>query len=83
MTERSHYVAEFQARERGPSPYEDALADALEAAFAQGIDDLPGLVAALDRSGLRLPTGEAWTEAALTAELNRLGAGDAIGGRNA
>jgi len=82
MTERALYVAEFQARERPPTGYEDALADALEAAFAQGVHDLPAIVAALNVSGPRPADGGQWTETSFTAELRRLGATDAIGTRD-
>jgi hypothetical protein len=58
-----------------PTHYENLLADALESAFGAGVWDLPALVARLDAEGVRLPTGEAFTEATLAAELKRLGGG--------
>ena len=50
------------------------LADAVEAAFAAGIWDLPGLVARLNADGVRTPDGQEWTEARYAAEMQRLGA---------
>lgn len=63
-----------QARRRPPTSYEHALADELEAIFGKGVWDLPGVVAALNATSLRLPAGAAWTEQTFAAELARLGA---------
>ena len=61
MTDR--YLDPHQARQRTPTTYEDLLGDAIERAFAGGIHDLPGLVEALNASGLASPTGAPWTQA--------------------
>jgi hypothetical protein len=72
---RPRYVEPRQARKRAPTPFENALGDALEAAFAEGVHDLAGVVAALNRSGPRPPSGGAWTEESFEREIARLGDG--------
>jgi hypothetical protein len=63
----------WQTRQAPPTAAENALADALQAIFADEIYDLPRIVARLDGS-LPPPAGTPrWTEAALRAELKRLG----------
>ena len=61
MTDR--FLNPHQARQRTPTTYEDLLGDAIERAYGAGIHDLPGLVEALNASGLSSPTGAPWTEA--------------------
>jgi hypothetical protein len=63
----------WQTRAAPPSAYEHALADALQAIFADGIDDLPGIVARLNRTSLAPAAGGPWTEASFVAEMARLG----------
>ena len=70
MTTR--YVERHQARTRAPTAYDDALGDALEAAFARGIHDVPGLVAALNRAAIATPAGEPWTEQNFAAVMHTL-----------
>ena len=65
----------WQTRAALPSAAENALATELQAAFAEGIEDLPQIIAWLERQGLTPPAGAArWTEEVLRAELHRLGA---------
>ena len=45
----------------------------LEAAFAEGIHELPALVAALNEAGLQTPDGEAWTADNFPPAMQRLG----------
>ena len=66
-------IEPWQFRVAPPTGYEDRLSDALEAAFAAGIHDLPALAAALNEAGLATPDGEAWTEANFPAAMQRLG----------
>ena len=66
-------IEPWQFRAAAPTGYEDRLSDALEAAFAAGIHDLPALAAALNEAGLATPDGEAWTEANFPAAMQRLG----------
>lgn len=68
------YLEQHQARQRPPTTYEDLLGDAIERAFAAGIHDLPGLVQALNDSGLASPSGQAWTEAVYRTEIAALAA---------
>jgi hypothetical protein len=72
---RPLYVEPNQARTRRPTPFENALGDALEAAFAHGVHDLAGIVAALNRTGPRPPTGGEWTDDSFQREIARLGDG--------
>ena len=68
----ARYIALHQARTRAPTAYDDALGDAIEAAFARGIHDLPGLVAALNHAGIATPQGEPWTEQNFAPLMNAL-----------
>ena len=63
----------WQTRPEVPGDYELALADALEQIFSQRIHELPDIVAALNREGLRTPHGEAWTERNFKETLSELG----------
>ncbi|MBA0126388.1 hypothetical protein H0B56_12630 [Haloechinothrix sp. YIM 98757] len=63
-----------QSRTARTASYADALADELEAIYGRGIHDLPGVVAALNESGVRPPDGREWTETTFTAQLAELGA---------
>jgi hypothetical protein len=59
----------------GPiSEWESALADAIEAAFAKGNHELDDLVAALNRSRVRPPSGGDWTAETFTSIIHELGA---------
>ena len=69
----SPYLAPCQAQTAAPTDYENLLADAIEAAFADGAWDLPALIARLNADGLRAPDGTVWTEARFRVEMQRLG----------
>ena len=56
------YLQPKQAQYRQPTTYEDLLGDAIERAFASGIQDLAGLVESLNHQGMTTRAGEAWTE---------------------
>lgn len=65
----------WQTRAASPTPAELALADALQAIFAEQVTDLPGIVHRLNLRGVAVPSGAgAWTEEIFRAELHRLGA---------
>jgi hypothetical protein len=66
-------LIQWQTRPATPNEYDATLADALEQIFAQKVYDLPGIVAALNREGVRTPAGEAWTEANFQSTLRELG----------
>ena len=63
----------WQTRPALPTEYEETLAATLEQIFAQRIYDLPDIVAALNREGIRTPGGEAWTEANFQTTFRELG----------
>jgi hypothetical protein len=58
----------------GPDAWENELADALEAAFADGVVDLDALTARINDSRVRPRDGGAWTAERLAATLHELGA---------
>src|SRR5512134_2477640 len=66
-------LIQWQTRPAVPNEYDSTLADALEQIFAQRTYDLPEIVAALNREGVRTPAGEAWTEANFQTTLRELG----------
>jgi hypothetical protein len=74
MKQKPLYLEPVQARTAAPTDYENKLGDALEAAFADGIQDLGPLVARLNEAGARAPDGKAWTEQSFQTEIKRLGA---------
>ena len=74
MKRKPLYMEPVQAQTAPPTDYENALGDALEAAFADGIDQLEPLVARLNDRGVRAPNGEAWTPDLFETEIKRLGA---------
>lgn len=63
----------IQSRRHELTSYENALADELEAIFGRGVHDLPGLICALNETGVRPAGGADWTEESFTAEMARLG----------
>ena len=73
MTTHDRYLEPHQARLRPPTSFEDLLGDAIERAYAQGIQDLPGLVACLNDTGPSAENGQDWTEASFSALMARLG----------
>ena len=63
----------WQTRAAPPTDYEEALASALEQIFTQRVYELPDIVAALNREGIRTPGGETWTEANFQSTFRELG----------
>ncbi len=63
----------WQTRPAVPSDYEMSLASALEQIFAQRTYDLPDIVAALNRDGVRTPDGQLWTEQNFQTHIRELG----------
>jgi hypothetical protein len=63
----------WQTRPAAPSDFELTLAAALEQIFAQKIYELPQIVAALNRDGVRSRDGRAWTEDSFVATFRELG----------
>ncbi len=70
----SLYNDTHQNRSAEPTAYESLLGDAIERAFAQGIHDLPGLVAYLNASGPSGPNGQVWSPENYQQEMARLAA---------
>jgi hypothetical protein len=66
-------LIQWQTRPAVPTEYESTLADALEQIFAERTYDLPEIVAALNREGVRTPSGDAWTERNFQDTLRELG----------
>ena len=63
----------WQTRPAATTEYEEALASALEQIFTQRVYELPEIVAALNREGIRTPAGEAWSEANFQSTFRELG----------
>jgi hypothetical protein len=63
----------WQTRPAVPSEYEQTLADTLEQIFSQRTYELPEVVAALNREGIRTPAGEVWTERNFQQTFQQLG----------
>lgn len=74
MSTNTLYNETHQSRSAPPTAYESLLGDAIERAYAQGIHDLPGLVAALNASGPAGPNGDPWTQDSYIREMARMGA---------
>ena len=66
-------IEPWQFRKATTTDYEHRLSDALEAAFAKGIQELPALAEALNEAGLQTPDGEAWTADNFPPAMQRLG----------
>ncbi len=67
------YLNPWHSRSAEPTPWENALGDALEELFRDGIHDLPGIVAGLNGKGLRTAEGAEWTGETFAATMKRLG----------
>lgn len=74
MKPSPQYLETHQTRSRAPTEYENLLADAIEQAFAQGVDEIDALVARLNRDCVPSPGGKPWTVELFAAEMQRLGA---------
>lgn len=59
---------------REPSAHENAVGDALERLFDEGVEDLDGIVAGLNRLDVASPDGAPWTAKSFQEEIARLGA---------
>ena len=67
------FLDPWQSKKGNPTPWENALGDAMEALFRDGVHDLPGIVAGLNGKGVRTPEGGAWTEENFAETMKRLG----------
>lgn len=64
----------WQTRAAVPTAYENALGDALEAAFAGGAKSPEDVVRAFNHAGFLAADGQPWTEERFLCEMRRLGA---------
>ncbi|MBY4947215.1 hypothetical protein K6V92_11375 [Cupriavidus respiraculi] len=64
----------WQTRAAVPTAYENALGDALEAAFEGGAKTPEDIVRSFNRAGFMTSDGQSWTEERFLAEIRRLGA---------
>ena len=62
-----------QRRDRTPSDYENAMGDALEKIFDEGIEDLDGIVQRLNELDVASSDGAPWTAASFQKEIAKLG----------
>lgn len=62
-----------QTRAAPPTELENRLGDALERIFGSGIEALPEVIAELNRSGVKDPAGQPWTEASFQAFMKDRG----------
>lgn len=69
----TRYLEPHQARTRPPTAFENALGDAIEAAYADGIHDLEGLVARISESGPLPEDGGRWTTDRFVDLMKELG----------
>jgi uncharacterized protein with GYD domain len=69
---------DMQSKTHEPTAWEQQVGDTLEAAFKAGHHELPDLVAALNAAGVPAPEGEAWSESAFEAVMQKLGAGESM-----
>lgn len=67
------YLNSRQAATREPSAWENELADALEAAFAEGCHELDALVARLNATRVRPRDGAPWSPERFVAIARELG----------
>ena len=74
MRTQELYNETHQNRVTAPTAYESLLGDAIERAYAAGIHDLDGLVAALNSTGPSGPDGSAWTPESYKTAMAQLGA---------
>ena len=74
MTSTDQRRGPHQSRLWPPPPYEARLASTIEEIFGSGVHDLPGLVLALNTSGIAAPDGTVWGEASLAEQIQTLAA---------
>lgn len=67
------FLEPHQSRSEPPTGWEDRLAEAIEAAFAAGHWDLPGLVEFVQARGVDDREGRPWTTETFQRQLDELG----------
>ena len=74
MDYRSPYLSPHQSRTQPPTAWQQELANAIESVFSKGARELDELVAGLNASRVRPPSGGDWTAENFTAVMHELGA---------
>jgi hypothetical protein len=74
MEYRFPYLSPHQARTQSPTAWQQELANAIEGVFSKGARELDELVAGLNASRVRPPSGGEWTKENFTAVMQELGA---------
>ena len=70
---KDQFPLDVQSRGRALSEQEQALADALEAAFSKGIHDMDAVAEALNEAGIAPPSGDAgWSGEILIRHLTAI-----------
>jgi hypothetical protein len=64
----------WQTRDHAPTAYENALGDAIEAAFEAGADSSAAMAEHLNSQGVHAPDGSPWTAASFETVMRELGA---------
>ena len=68
------YLSPHQSRTHEPTTWQQDLANAIEGVFARGARELDEVVAGLNASRVRPPSGGDWTADNFTAVMRELGA---------
>jgi hypothetical protein len=68
------YLSPHQTRTQPPTAWQQELANAIESIFSKGAGELDEVVAGLNASRVRPPSGGDWTEDNFTAVMRELGA---------
>ncbi|HEY1153857.1 MAG TPA: recombinase-like helix-turn-helix domain-containing protein [Pseudolabrys sp.] len=68
------YLTPRQTRDGEPTAWQQELANAIEGVFSKGARELDEVVAGLNASRVRPPSGGAWTPDNFTALMRELGA---------
>ena len=67
------YLEPNQSRDSEPTPYENRLADAIEKAYAEKIQELGPIVQRLNELGTADPDGNPWTQQSFVEVVRELG----------
>lgn len=68
------YLSPHQTRTQPPTAWQQELANAIEGVFGKGVEELDELVAGLNASRVRPPSGGDWTPENFVAVMRELGA---------
>lgn len=71
---RYPYLDPHQTRTHEPTQWQQELANAIESVFAKGARELDEVIAGLNGTRVRPPTGADWTPENFTALMRELGA---------